>query len=83
MSLSAINEFIESEYIKSFKFTVNDIAPILWTQLEKVNIEEIEEWKYKDAYLFALKMHENDDKVFKQMGYKESFCLSFLYAIYH
>jgi len=64
--------------------TPQNIHILLWNDINKLShhdnkLELIENWEYKDAFLYTEKTHKNGEYIFHNMSWEESFVLTFMY----
>ena len=67
--------------------TPNNLHCKLWNYINQLShfknkLELIENWEYKDAFLYAEQTHENGQYIFHNMSWEDSFVLTFMYR-YH
>jgi len=61
-----------------------NIHTLIWNDINKLShynnkLELIENWEYKDAFLYAEQTHENGQYIFHNMSWEDSFVLTFMY----
>ena len=72
--------------------TTNDVHFNLWNDISRlrreinkdtVPLSLFDDWKYKISFELTENSHKNEEQLFKDMSWEESFALGFLYFIYH
>lgn len=72
--------------------TTNDVHFNLWNDISRlrreinkdtVPLSLFDDWKYKISFELTENSHKNEQQIFKDMSWEESFALGFLYFIYH
>ena len=94
--LTSFSKKIDDYETRDWK-TTNDVHFNLWNDISRlrreianenneINRQLFTEWKYKDSFELTEKNHqnhENQEHLFKDLPWEESFALAFLYFIYH
>lgn len=82
-----INKKIESISNIDLWSKPQNIHSLLWNDINKLSHHNnksklIQNWKYKNAFLYADERHKNGEYIFHNMTWEESFVLSFMYYYY-
>ena len=89
--LTSFSKKIDDYETRDWK-TTNDVHFNLWNDISRlrreinkdtVPLSLFDDWKYKISFELTENSHKNEQQIFKDMSWEESFALGFLYFIYH
>ena len=89
--LTSFSKKIDDYETRDWK-TTNDVHFNLWNDISRlrrdlnkdsVPLSLFDDWKYKISFELTENSHKNEEQLFKDMSWEESFALGFLYFIYH
>ena len=89
--LTSFSKKIDDYETRDWK-TTNDVHFNLWNDISRlrrdlnkdtVPLSLFDDWKYKISFELTENSHKNEQQIFKEMSWEESFALGFLYFIYH